>query len=281
MGLRMVLGVMLLLGGQAAGLRAQVVSTFRTTKEHRKVPVETFGTDASLPALILLHGSEGPGGPYYQDQGRFFAGAGYQVFYLHYYDAAAVKDQSEGSFEDWVELVREMVGRARPGGAARKVYLVGYSQGAEIALAAGAEGVPVDGIVEWYGNLFDNYRTGLRTFPPLLILHGERDGTIPVGYARQLISLCAAKGLRCENHLYPEQGHGFGGEDLGDADRRTVEFLGAVGGVQARGQGASRERRLSRRELYELQQMTGWIGNSEFDGAIGGLVHGRDHRHSF
>ncbi len=211
----------------ASAAAAQQRSTFTTVKEHRKVTVETFGANQNLPALILLHGSEGPGGGYYQDRAKFFAASGYQVLYPHYYDAAPDRSQSLDDFEDWVDLVRELAGSLAPG---RKFYLVGFSQGAEIALGAGAEGVPATAIADWYGAFFEQYARNLRAQPPLLLLHGARDTTIPPSFAAQTLETCREHRLRCESHIYPEQGHGFGGPDLEDADRRTVEFFQRIGG---------------------------------------------------
>ena len=206
---------------------AQQKSTFITAKEHRKVTIETFGTDTSLPALILLHGSDGPGGGYFQDRAKFFAASGYQVIYPHYYDAAPDRSQSLDDFEDWVDLVRELAGTFAPG---RKFYLLGFSQGAEIALGAGAEGVPATAIADWYGAFFEQYARNLRALPPLLVLHGARDTTIPPSFAAQTLETCREHRLRCESHIYPDQGHGFGGPDLADADRRTVDFFREVSG---------------------------------------------------
>jgi dipeptidyl aminopeptidase/acylaminoacyl peptidase len=59
----------------------------------------------------------------------------------------------------------------------------------------------------------------------LLILHGAQDTNIPVVNAEQLIKLCGLKQLTCENHIYPDQEHGFTGKSLEDADNRTIDFF--------------------------------------------------------
>jgi dipeptidyl aminopeptidase/acylaminoacyl peptidase len=56
-------------------------------------------------------------------------------------------------------------------------------------------------------------------------LHGERDQNIPVSNARQLQRLCELKQLTCESHLYTDQGHGFSGTALQDANQRTLAFF--------------------------------------------------------
>lgn len=100
------------------------------------------------------------------------------------------------------------MGRRHPR-AHKKVVLVGYSLGVSVALAAGSQGAAVDGIAEWDGSLPDEFFYHMRGMPPLLILHGERDSNVPVVNAQQLIKLCEMKHLKCENQIYPDQGHGF------------------------------------------------------------------------
>ena len=113
----------------------------------------------------------------------------------------------------------------RRGPEVRKVFLVGYSLGASVALGAGSEGAPVDAIAEWYGSLPDDFFYRMTGMPPLLILHGERDSNIPIGNARQLVQLCEMKQLTCDHHFYSDQGHGFAGKALEDADQRTLAFF--------------------------------------------------------
>lgn len=94
-----------------------------------------------------------------------------------------------------------------------------------MALGAGSQGIPVSAIADWYGSLPDEFFYHFQGMPPLLILHGEEDTNIPVINAQQLIKLCGLKQLTCENHIYPDQGHGFTGKALEDADRRTTDFF--------------------------------------------------------
>jgi len=97
--------------------------------------------------------------------------------------------------------------------------------GASIALAAGSQGLPVSAIAEWYGSLPDSFFNRFDGMPPLLILHGALDSNIPVVNGKQMIRLCEMKELICANHIYPDQGHGFEGVALRDAEERTLFFL--------------------------------------------------------
>jgi len=43
------------------------------------------------------------------------------------------------------------------------------------------------------------------------------------------VKLCDIRQLRCDHHFYTDQGHGFYGTALEDADQRTLAFFAEVG----------------------------------------------------
>lgn len=190
------------------------------TSKDGKFHYEVFGN--GQPLLILLHGSGGPDMPFYREQAELFASKGYTVFMPHYFDATGSHAPSTEHYQAWVNVVQTLLSE-NP--TSTQIVLLGYSLGASVALAAGSEKLPVTAIAEWYGSLPDEFFYHMRGMPPLLILHGEHDTNIPVMNAEQLISLCDMKQLTCESHIYPEQGHGFRGDDLQDADQRTLTFF--------------------------------------------------------
>ncbi len=189
------------------------------------VTYEEFGDAASPDCLVLLHGASGPAVLTYRDQARFFASHGYRVLMPHYFDATHSTAPKPQNYAAWAALVTDFAAECRREPATRKVFVIGYSLGASVALAAGSQLPPVDAIAEWYGSLPDDFFYRFKGMPPLLILHGEQDTNIPLGNAEQLIKLCGLQHLRCEHHVYPGQGHGFTGEALGDAEERTLAFL--------------------------------------------------------
>nr|WP_257025620.1 alpha/beta fold hydrolase [Edaphobacter lichenicola] len=198
------------------------------TSRDGRFKYEIFGKDdPGKPLLILLHGASGPSVGFYREQAEYFSSNGYTVFLPHYFDATKSSDPTMDNYHAWVNVVKTLLSeqRAPTGSAHRKSVLVGYSLGASVAVAAGSEEVPVDAIAEWYGSLPDDFFYHLQGMPPLLILHGERDYNIPVENAQQLIKLCGIKQFQCESHIYPDQGHGFSGAALKDADSRTLSFF--------------------------------------------------------
>jgi dienelactone hydrolase len=204
---------------------AEKISTESFISHRRGVTYEAFTTGTPTATLILLHGASGPGATGYRRQAEFFAAHGYRTLLLHYYDASGSKARDGKNYAAWADAVRDLVAAVRQASPDEKIYLVGYSLGASVALGAGSRKLPVAAIAEWYGSLPDDFFHSLKGMPPLLILHGERDANIPVINARQLIRLCSMAHFTCESHIYPDQMHGFDGKATADADERTLAFF--------------------------------------------------------
>ena len=192
----------------------------------KAVPVEQFGTNATLPLMILLHGVGGPS-VFYREQASFFASHGYRVVLPHYMDAGKGQAATDGNYEAWTAAVRNTLDNFEDGHQSPTV-IVGYSLGASVALALGSKGNGPDAIAEFYGSLPDRYFRDLKGMPPLLILHGGQDTNIPVYNALQLSQLCTQAGFDCQMRTYPTEGHGFTPEALKDADQRVLAFFETV-----------------------------------------------------
>lgn len=196
----------------------------------KAVSVEQFGSNASQPLMILLHGVNGPSA-FYREQASFFAGHGYRVVLPHYLEAGKGDAATDGNYEAWTAAVRNTMERFQNNHHSATV-IVGYSLGASVALALGSEGEGPDGIAEFYGSLPDKYFRDLKGMPPLLILHGGQDTNIPVYNALQLSQLCEQAGLKCEKHIYPAEGHGFTADAQRDADQRVLQFFATALGKE-------------------------------------------------
>ncbi len=190
------------------------------------------------PAVILLHGSVGAtdSGPRFRLIMQGLAALGYAALFPHYFDRTGDDDIGVGAARDaaiarsflrWQEAVRDAVGAARelPGVDPARVGLVGFSLGSFLALGVAGGGAPVRCVIEYCGGLPENLRGHLTTMPPMLILHGEADTTVPVARAHELAAALAAKNLPHEMHLYPGQGHIFSGPAEADSVRRGQDFL--------------------------------------------------------
>jgi len=212
-----------ILGGQS-----QTIKTAHVSSSAQQVRYEEFGPVESAECLVLLHGASGPAASWYRDQASFFGTHGFHVLMPYYFDASRSNLPTTENYQKWANLVVDFVSECRKQAPARRVFLVGYSLGSSVALAAGSQGLSVDAIADWYGSLPDDFFYRMKGMPPLLILHGERDTNIPIINGQQLVRLCGMKQLRCEHHFYADQGHGFLGSALEDADQRTLAFFAQV-----------------------------------------------------
>jgi phospholipase/carboxylesterase len=107
--------------------------------------------------------------------------------------------------------------------------LVGFSQGTMMALHVGLRrAVPPAAIVGYSGLLatppdgnLETLAAEIKSRPPVLLVHGDRDDLIPPQALFQSVQALAALGISAEWHLSPGIGHSIDAEGL----RHGGEFL--------------------------------------------------------
>ena len=190
---------------------------------------EPGGTGAH-PALVLLHGAGGNTDFWLERIAPFVARLGVSVYAVHYFDRTGTTRADPAMLADgkhvplWMEAIRDAVAAisARPGVDARRVALVGISLGAFLSLALAAEGLGVKAIVEVSGGLVPPYEgLATRAFPPVLIVHGDRDTVVPVAVAGGLEATLKRLGVVHQVEILAGEGHWFSGP-------AQVRILGAV-----------------------------------------------------
>lgn len=95
---------------------------------------------------------------------------------------------------------------------ASAVVLMGFSQGAMMALYAGLRRAePVAGILAFSGMLIgaESLAADLVSRPPVLLVHGEVDEVVPAAASRQAESALRAAGVPVESTFSPALGHGI------------------------------------------------------------------------
>ena len=209
----------------------------------KTVAIERFDPESKgeHAAVMVVHGAGGP------DAGWRKSGvvqalnaAGYTVFAPHYFDAGGVWDWS-GAGDKFFAYIRALNDASRyigtqPGIRKDGIALVGFSLGGVLVLGAAEEtvshpppaeqaGLPIKAVVDNYGYMPEFAAPRMTTMAPVLILHGDKDEVVPVARAYETEKLLKSKSVPYEMKIYPGQGHGFSGDDLKDADRRTVEFI--------------------------------------------------------
>jgi carboxymethylenebutenolidase len=208
-------------------------STESLETDGRRITVQVFAPNSGgpYPAVIALHGSGGIREGWAAEPASLLASRGFSVFVLHYFertDTAWADDATiRHNFETWMKTISDAITWAGNHASvdASRVALLGFSLGGYLALSVAAVDPRVKAVVEYFGGLPDELAEHAHKIAPTLILHGERDYTVPVSEAHKLKKLFEDTGTDFEMKLYPNAGHGFGGLDLLDAGQRTVDFL--------------------------------------------------------
>jgi phospholipase/carboxylesterase len=107
---------------------------------------------------------------------------------------------------------------------ARRLALVGFSQGTMMALHVGLRRRPAPAAIVGYSGVIadqEHFSTTFESPPPVLLVHGERDDVIPVEALHLTREALARAGVPVEWHVRPGLGHGidphglaFGGDFL-------------------------------------------------------------------
>ncbi|HVB47185.1 MAG TPA: dienelactone hydrolase family protein [Burkholderiales bacterium] len=208
------------------------------------IPVTAYSDGGSglHPAVFLLYGARGPqvDGAMYRVYARALALAGDDVYVVDYYartqSVPGATPQALGAalaanLGAWVKGVREVISAVsdEPGVDASRLGLLGFSQGAYLAIAVAAADPDVGAVVEFYGGVPPVLRGRLGPLPPTLILHGDADRVVPVSEAHRLADALSASGSRYDIVIYPNAGHRFNARltsaDGRDALRRTLRFF--------------------------------------------------------
>jgi carboxymethylenebutenolidase len=210
---------------------SQAAESFESDGHRITVDVFARNSGGPYPAVIALHGSGGIHEGWAADPASLLASRGFSVFVLHYFertDTTWADDSTiRRNFETWMKTISDTITWAgtHAGVDASRVALLGFSLGGYLSLSVAAVDERVKAVVEYFGGLPDELAEHAHRIAPTLILHGERDYTVPVSEAHKLKRMFEETGTEFEMKLYPNAGHGFGGLDLLDAGQRTVNFL--------------------------------------------------------
>ena len=203
------------------------------TSDGHNIPVDviTPGGNGRHPAVLVLHGSTGMWDPVHNRYAQQFSRFGYVVFLVHYFErtgtARATDPAAQEHFPAWMRTVSDAITFAaqHPGVDPGRIALLGFSLGAYLALSVAAVDRRVKAVVDFFGGLPAHFQDKLEHMPPVLILHGEADRTVPVDEAYALEQVLRAKQFAYEIKTYPRAGHVLNLPALLDAGQRTVRFL--------------------------------------------------------
>jgi dienelactone hydrolase len=223
----------------------------------KDITVECFapsvpGKHLVVVALHAVDGIDAGCARLYRTAAKDYAGRGYVVLFVHYFDrtGAARKDvegyrdlfvghfqrkehkvedlkQMKALLEVWAEVLRDALAytRGRPDVDGERIGLVGFSLGGTVALSATIQyDLKLAALAEFFAALPQELRPALKKLPPTLIIHGEQDPVVPVEQAYALIGLLSLRKLAHEAEVYPGVGHMF---SLAGKETQWVPFLTA------------------------------------------------------
>ncbi len=202
-----------------------------------RVAVDIFQPSAPgrYPAVVLLHGTHGPGRAerYYLQNAEALARSGFVALFLRYYDRGR---KGRGNRRQWTQTIEAALTYAAtlPNVDGDRMALLGFSQGAFLALNDAPSDPRIRAVVAYYGGLSPGFVTQAKeAMPPTLLFHGTSDRIVPVRRSLQTLQWLREEGRPADLVVYTGAGHGFclnsrqGADRVASDDswRRTVDFL--------------------------------------------------------
>lgn len=240
--LGLVMVAALALAAGAPALRAQPAATCEDASyQSLDAPVRAYlcrpnSDAANLPAVVVLHGSDGATAalrPFTQG----LAALGYVALYINYFSQTPPPGPqgffraplaTNRAFPTWLQNVADGTSflQAQEGVDPARVGIIGFSLGTSVAALSAILDHRYRAFVEFYGVLPAAFVSRAGELPPTLILHGDADQIVDVAEAYVFRDALAAAGVPNEIQIYPGADHAFGGAAFVDATVRIRRFLG-------------------------------------------------------
>jgi dienelactone hydrolase len=157
------------------------------------------------------------------------------VMIVHFFEATGTTWADTAGIarhsKEWLQALEDAVlhgGRIK-GVDRTRIGLIGFSLGAYLSLALASRMKGIACVVDFFGGLPREIGESIESMPPVLILHGDADTTVPVSEAYRLEKILREKKIPYEIKIYPGVGHGFHasiGSAALDALMRTERFIG-------------------------------------------------------
>ncbi|MDQ3117973.1 MAG: dienelactone hydrolase family protein, partial [Verrucomicrobiota bacterium] len=185
------------------------------------------------PTVLVLHGAGGTllDGPEMRRVARHLAADGNAVYLIRYFEGTgtlfALDSTMQRHFRTWLETVRASIVAVQGArGDAAPVGLYGYSLGGFLALSAASDNPRVGAVVEHAGGVWNGRLETIRKMPPVLLLHGKRDGRVPFEkYAEPLVPVLRTRARSLETRFFPEESHVFTPAAMGEVRESAARFF--------------------------------------------------------
>ncbi|OYX87639.1 MAG: phospholipase [Rhizobiales bacterium 17-65-6] len=140
------------------------------------------------------------------------APVGREWFPLTQFDLHTLRRGVEGAAPDLARFIGAEL--ARLGLGPDRLVLMGFSQGAMMALHLALALPAAPAAVVAYSGLWAGGEPPRHAPPPLLLIHGGADEVVPAAALQASVSALAQAGVPAQWHLSPDLGHGIDGDGL-------------------------------------------------------------------
>lgn len=173
------------------------------------IAVTRFAAAGSAPraAVLVLHGAGGldvDAAPY-ERYASAIAMNGIDAYVVRYFRRGTAATCQ--CWDTWAQTISDVIAAvSRRPESTRRIGLLGFSLGSAVALAA-ARDTRVDALVTYGAFLPSDKRAWPDRLPPIVILHGEADESVPLASARELADWARPRSAQVVFHTYPGEGH--------------------------------------------------------------------------
>jgi carboxymethylenebutenolidase len=146
---------------------------------------------------------------FYRIFGRYLAVNGIKAGIVLYFDFHGLQsgDHNAGTrFNDYVLVIEASLAYASKLTGQRNIAVFGHSLGSQLALRC-LDGSTIGCFIDLSGSLMFVMPNSIKSLPPLLILHGDKDTVVTFESTKALLSTWHDRHSSVEMHVFKDQGH--------------------------------------------------------------------------
>src|SRR5262245_5600174 len=151
---------------------------------------------APRPAVLILHGAGGldAGAASYEQYAAAIAESGIDAYVVGYFKrGTGVLCQC---WDAWAQTISDVVPHVlRRAESSQRIGLLGFSLGGAVAVAS-ARDARINAVATYGAFLPHDRRAWPARLPPIVILHGEADESVPLKSARELVAWTTGLGAQ-------------------------------------------------------------------------------------